>query len=304
MLCPTCKTMRPANFDPCPQCHAPSPMQSDARWTGYDGNAFSAANPTQNDAYSNSLWAQVMAPQEQPGQVSTQLAPYYGQQPAMPVIRAPEYPAVYTGDNQTALAPVAPAEDAPIHIPPLYTKPRPIIPRYRIISGFISFFVVIGLLCGGGIYAAKVTGHLNFLQQIFNPQFQNLPASPVSQLPVPTNPAALGPASTIITSATTASSISNSQPRIATNKFTVGNLIYVTYSVHAKTAGKVTLKWYTNGQLYQNSPPQSIPLQKNGNSVSSYTAIVYSRPAEGIVEIYWNNQLAIRLYFVVEPMPS
>ncbi len=61
------------------------------------------------------------------------------------------------------------------------------------------------------------------------------------------------------------------------------------------------MKWYTNGLLYQNSPPQAIALQKNGNSVSSYTAIIYARPAEGMVELYWNKQLAIRLYFVVEP---
>ncbi len=290
MLCPTCNTMRPANFDPCPYCRAASPLS--------------------NDAYSNSLWAQVMAPQEQPlqlqpqpQQVSTQLAPYMGQQSVLPTVRPPEFPSIYTGENQNALVPAVPGEDvpAPIHIPPLYTKPRPIIPRYRIISGFISFIVVIGLLCGGSIYIAKATGHLNFLQQIFNPQFQNLPASPQAQLPVPTNPAVLGPASGIITSATTASSINNGQPRIATNKFTVGSLIYVTYSIHAKTAGTVTLKWYTNGLLYQNSPPQAIALQKNGNSVSSYTAIIYARPAEGMVELYWNKQLAIRLYFVVEP---
>lgn len=229
-----------------------------------------------------------------------------GQQLAIPMVQAPGFPTIYTGKGDNALVPAAPAEDTPIRIPPLYTKPRPIIPRYRVISGFISFFVVIGLLCGGGIYVAKATGRLNFLQQIFNPQFQNVQLSPVTQLPVPDAPAMLGPAATIITSATTASSIStsNSQPRIATNKFTVGNLIYVTYSIHATTKGAVTLKWYTNGLLYQTSPPQPIPPQKNGTSVSSYTAIIYSRPAEGMVELYWNGTLAIRLSFVVEPMPN
>ena len=79
----------------------------------------------------------------------------------------------------------------------------------------------------------------------------------------------------------------------------VGDTIYLTYSVHPKAPGTVTVKWYTNNNLYEESKP--IPV---ADAVSGYVPIQYSQAAEGMVELYWNDQLAMRLYFVVEPNMS
>ncbi|HET8911049.1 MAG TPA: hypothetical protein VFN23_06280, partial [Ktedonobacteraceae bacterium] len=49
-----------------------------------------------------------------------------------------------------ALVPYEPMpNEGPMYVPPMYTKPRPIIPRYRAVSGLISFIVVTILLCSG-----------------------------------------------------------------------------------------------------------------------------------------------------------
>ena len=273
-------------------------------------------------AHDNSLWAQVMASQSMQGvqsqgaqdanqvdQQATMLpVPYAtGQQP-FPAIVSPNLTAIQVGDADGtqaggALVPAQPNEEGTLYVPPMYTKPRAIIPRYRIISGFISFIVVIGLLCGGATYYAKVTGKLSFLRQLYDPHFANIQSSSATPLPDPTTTAVYGPAHSIINSATTASSIETgtNEPRNPTNTFQVGETIYVTYSVHAPTAGVVTFKWYMNKLPYL-TKPFTIPYAKNGSS--AYTTEIYAQPAEGMVELYWNGKLAIQLYFVVEPNPN
>ena len=77
--------------------------------------------------------------------------------------------------------------------------------------------------------------------------------------------------------------------------FRPNQTIYLTYSAQKpKQPGTIIIKWYTNGQFYQASDPKMIA--EAGTGVARQQ---YAQPAEGIVEIYWNNQLAIRLYFVV-----
>lgn len=275
-------------------------------------------------AHDNSLWAQVMAPQSMQGlqgqgaqnvnqneQQATMLpVPYAGGQQPFPVMMSPNLTTIQLGDaaraeggSGGALVPAPPNEEGTIYVPPMYTKPRPVIPRYRVISGFISFIVVIGLLCGGTVYYAKVTGRLSFLRQLYDPHFANIQSSLTTPLPDPTAAATFGPAHSIINSATTASSIETgtNEPRNPTDKFQVGDTIYVTYSVHAPTAGVVTFKWYMNKLLYL-TKPFNIPFAKNGSS--AYTTEIYAQPAEGMVELYWNGKLAIQLYFVVEPNPN
>ncbi|HVB74186.1 MAG TPA: hypothetical protein VNE38_11585 [Ktedonobacteraceae bacterium] len=329
MLCPVCRTFRPANNGPCPQCNAPAPvagvqngnnftLTSTGTWGGpitpTAGDEWNhAVSPTSTQAYDNSLWAQVMVPQAQsngsgplmPEPGSNLPVPYAPGQPPVPhpYLMTPGFPTltIQNGGTGGALLPANYSGDGPIYVPPMYTNPRAIIPRYRIISGLISFIVVIGLLCAGGIYYAKATGKLSFLGQIINPHYQNIAPTPPSLLPTPTISMKPGPASNIINSATTASSIDPTfrLPKIATNVFHVGDTIYVTYSVHSTTAGTVTFKWYTNGLDYYNSKPLAIPLVKNG--VNGNTSETYVKPTEGKVEIYWNNQLAVQLFFVVEP---
>jgi hypothetical protein len=98
--------------------------------------------------------------------------------------------------------------------------------------------------------------------------------------------------------AATASKIdpATAQPQVPANLFKVGDTIFLTYSVHPKSAGIVTANWYTNNNFYQKSTSTSIK-----DASSGYFPMQYLQPAEGRVELYWNNQLAITLYFVVEP---
>lgn len=263
------------------------------------------ASPGSSQLYDNSLWAQVMAPQGaqwngQPAPGSALPVPYTGGQQPVPYTMGQDS-AISTIQLGGAMIPAQPAADGPIYVPPMYTKPRAIIPRYRIISGLISFIVVIGLLCAGGIYYAKASGKLTFLRQMVNPQYQNIKPSPTVLLPTPTVNTIPGPASNIINSVATASTIdpNSGYPKNATNTFIVNQKIYLTYSVHSNTAGYVTVKWFTGGNIYFTSKKMAVPQAKNG--VNGNADEVFATPVEGMVEIFWNDQLAAQLYFVVEP---
>jgi hypothetical protein len=194
--------------------------------------------------------------------------------------------------------PALPDEGESIHIPPMYTKPRAIIPPYRAISGLLSVLIVFALLCTGASYYAKASGKLSFIHQIIgDARPQNLKPSPTPSFqPARTQPD-YGPAISIINSATTASRI-DPQTDVALDQayiFQPNETIFVTYSVHPKTPGMVTFKWYTNNQPFQVS--QKGPIQGEKNGVAE---MQFSTPLQGKVELYWNDQLAWRLYFVVQ----
>ncbi len=197
--------------------------------------------------------------------------------------------------NINVMPPALPEEA--VYVPPMYTNPRPIIPHYRVISGLLSVLIVTLLLCTGAGYYARASGKLSSLGHLvgFVPP-TNLKPSSAATLPDPPTTQITGPAYTIISSATTTASI-NSQG-VATRTDTVfkpNQPIYLTYSVHPpKTPGFVVINWYTNGALYQSSAPQKV-----STGIYGRAQVAYAVPAEGKVELYWNNQLAIRLYFVV-----
>ena len=198
----------------------------------------------------------------------------------------------------SAMVPALPADESIIHVPPMYTKPRPIIPRYRAISGLLSILIVAILFCSGAGYYAKASGKLSSLSQFYGmAPPASLKPTPMMPLPNPPNPV-FGPAYSTINSATTNSRIdptshASAQPATV---FQVDQTIYLTYSVQKpKTPGTVYIKWYTNGAFFQSPPP--IPLDKE--AISGYATQKYVQPEEGMVELYWNDQLAIRLYFVV-----
>lgn len=327
MLCPSCNTFRPANNGPCPHCHAPSPLMEEQHGNGFaqssgtywggpmtpssSGEWNNGVFSDSSQAHDNSLWAQVMAPQLAQGQAGGQSragsalpVPYTGGQQPVPYMTGADSalsPIQFGG----AMIPAPSSTDGPIYVPPMYTKPRAIIPRYRIISGVISFLVVIGLLCAGGIYYAKATGKLDFLRQMVSPQYQNLQPSPQVLLPTPSATTVSGPASNIINSVATASTIdpNSGYPKTATNRFTVNQKVYLTYSVHSNKAGNITVQWYTNGNLYFTSKQEAAP-PKGSNGFNGNTDEIFAVPLQGMVKIYWNDQLAAQLYFVVEPITS
>ncbi len=332
MICPSCNNFRPANQESCPYCNAVSPLMrdsgtfSDAQFSSTMGNTGSFASSSLRngnmaapagpgaETHDNTLWARVMDPQAFPStsptneQPSLLPVPYQPQQTGTAfqslMTISPGLPTIHAGEDAGALIPAPPTTEPVVHIQPMYTKPRPIIPRYRAISGLLSVLIVFGLLCAGADYYAKVTGKLAFLHGIIGevPQ-KDTPPPPVTELPVPPMTLQQGPAFNSIPSATTASRVAlDSQNVIAldhTNQFKVGQDIYLTYSVHPRAPGTVTLKWYTNSTFYIASDPK--PVTNTKVEYTGYAKIQFSKPIEGKVEIYWNNQIAVTLLFVVEP---
>lgn len=312
MLCTFCNTVRLDNEAPCPRCGAPSPLLSDAQ-SGFGGGMPSTnawANPS-------GLLAQ-MSPSDQAHQASAQpfqiqnqteqqpasLLPvsYQAQQVAFPFQPGSNMAGIslipLPAQNINALLPALPDQGESVYVPPMYTKLRPIIPRYRVISGLLSVLIVTLLVCTGAGYYAKASGKLNALGQFagFAPP-TNLKPTPTQLLADAPTAQVTGPAYNIINSATTTANI-NSQG-VATKTDTVfkpNQTIYVTYSVHPlKAPGIVTVKWYTNGAFYQaNKPSQLI-----SSPMAGRTQAAYAQPAEGKVELYWNDQLAVSLFFVV-----
>lgn len=108
----------------------------------------------------------------------------------------------------------------------------------------------------------------------------------------------VGPGASIITSATTASRI-DPNSHIALDKYQVfapGTLFYVTYNISTKNeAGKMVMKIYTNGIQ---DKKQETAIEANQNK-HGYTSLSYLVALSGKIELYWNDQLAYRLYFAV-----
>ena len=324
MLCPFCNTARLDNEAPCPMCGAPSPL-TQRTVGGY------ASQPQQLPFGQPAQDAQPQLSFGQPAQNSQLPSGQSVQNPQSPVSWLPvpyQMPqqdmandAIQPtsvipfgwgqGMEERGLVPGAQSQDGAsrlpalpdqndegaIYIPPMYTKPRPIIPRYRAISGLLSVLIVFLLFCSGAGYYAQASGKIDFLRKVTGmtlPPSMKPTATPT--LPDPKSSPDYGPAANIINSASTGSKVDPQyvvlQPE---NVFRPGQDIYLTYSVQPqKKPGVVTIKWYTNGNLF--SPYQSAPIKGGlGTSVQ----VKFPEPAEGMVELYWNGQLAIRLYFVV-----
>lgn len=246
MLCPYCNAFRPANKASCPQCNAPSPLVREAgdtyqvpppsaTWGGPITPESSSgwSNQTQQgsfqrEAYDSTLWGQVMGFQGAPDYAqqqypSTLPAPYQGriEVPQQTLKMAtPNLPTIHTGTQNGARIPTIPGEDEPIFVPPMYTKPRAIIPPYRAISGLISIIIVAALLCAGAGFYAKTTGKLSFLHQLYgDARPGDIKTAQPTTLPVPQLAPTLGPAATIINSATTASKIDINSAQPQTHEF-------------------------------------------------------------------------------------
>jgi hypothetical protein len=324
MLCPYCNAFRPANNAPCPQCNAPSPLAgkadgqnqvppSAASWGGPItptssnewGNQISQGS-FQGGMNDNTLWGQIMAPQPASGSMQQHYpsmlpVQYQGgievPQQALRVTSS-NLPIIHKGNENASMMSTITGGEVPIHVPAMYTKPRAIIPPYRAISGLISVIIVCALLCTGAGFFAKATGKLAFLHQVYgDAKPDDIKTSQSATLPIPQTMPVFGPASQIINSAATASKIdqTTAQPQVPSNQFKVGDTIFLTYSVHPKAPGIVTAKWFTNNNYYQMSTSTLIKVASSG-----YFPMQYLQPAEGRVELYWNGQRAVTLYFVVE----
>jgi hypothetical protein len=201
------------------------------------------------------------------------------------------------------LLPGMPALPESVYVPPLYTNPRPLIPKYRIISGTLSVFIVALLLCAGAGYYAQTSGALGNVVRLFTgapPPSVSIPKG--VKLPAPPDKIDFGPARDIISSGTTTLRIDKDNVPLETDKvFAVNQNFYVTYIVQppAGQEGKVSVKWYMDGQLYHTVTSDVI--KGGGTAINGSLQMRYARPAEGSVEINWKDQLGARFYFVVQP---
>lgn len=208
-------------------------------------------------------------------------------------------------DTGTMLS-TMPLHEGATYVAPMYTKPRPLIPRYRAISGLISVLIVMLLACGTAGYYAKASSQFAFLRQLYGaalPANEKSASAPV--LSDPQQSPDYGPAANIITSAATNTRI-DPQSYVSeepSKTFLVGQTIYLTYSVQPpkNSSGTLVINWYTNNTFYQASPPKIVTNDpKNvGNVLNGYATQAFAQPIEGKVVLLWNNQPGITLYFVV-----
>lgn len=300
MFCTQCNMSRPADWNTCPHCGAPSPWMASSQVGGTDAGQVSFVE-------------QEEFPQQQQQQQSFLPVPYRGQgqqgqinnfaMPGTQLQTIQQEFQIQLPPQEQALAPLQ-GQESIVYVPPMYTKPRPIIPRYRIISGLLSLIIVSLLMCTGAGYYAKASGQLTRIQQVIGgmPPTNLTPAATANLPDPPINPI-LGPAYNVIPSAVMTAHTDPTNPYFAReqeNKFTVGQLIHLIYSIQKPPkAGYVKTVWYTNGHYYGTATNQTII--PAGSTQTGDSQMKYMRPAEGKVELYWNNQLAWTLFFVVRP---
>lgn len=328
IICSYCKQQRLSENASCTYCGAPASMimQSNTSVSAWSWSQSSLAQPTEvgaspfsslssrassfppvSSSTNFSLGRQANGGQTQQQDGSKSLVPLsqqggMGLQQALQSTFVPGPLVPMQPSQETSIA--IPPQEGVIYVPPMYTKPRPIIPLYRVISGLLSFLIVCLLLCGVAGYYAKTSGTLDLVNRFItggNPP-PNIQAKNVA-LPDPPNKIDKGPAYSVIPSATTTSHlIQNSSIAAQTDKaFQPNQQFALTYSVYPPTQGKVITKWYTNGVLFQTIATDLIP---KGTGTSGLIKIAYPEQAEGMVELYWtdqtgNVQFAQRLYFVV-----
>ena len=179
MICAYCKTVRAENTAPCTNCGAPSPIQPPSqnanRGTSFprEGGLLSGQPQSNTSAPASSTWGQPAQPAPQWSQAPQQWAqtpqqsqplqqsgdaflpvPYQGGM-SLQTVPQPNAMQVMTAPTAQDIIVAPPSqEEGVVYVPPMYTKPRPIIPRYRIISGFLSVIIVSLMLCGGAGYYA------------------------------------------------------------------------------------------------------------------------------------------------------
>ncbi len=335
MICAYCKMVRAENTAPCPNCGAPSPLQAMPQSVNEDiysprrGGLLSSQSQASTANAASATWGQQPQTAQQWSQAPQQWVDVSSQQQAQslqqwgqPLQPENSLPVPYQGGMglqtvpqpngmQVMSAPTAqdiiiapPHEEEVVYIPPMYTNPRPIIPRYRIISGFLSVIIVSLMLCGGAGYYAKASGKLDMVSRVLtgnNPALPSLrPTMPA--LPDPPDKVDIGNAaaySVISSATTTAHLVKGTTIAAQTDKiFKPNELFFLTYSVHPTQTGTVTIKWYMSNMEMPYSTVQGQPLPANQPQTGE-VQMVYAAQAEGKVELYWNNQLAQTLYFVV-----
>lgn len=206
---------------------------------------------------------------------------------------------------EQAISHLLPAEPLPqpetVRVAPMYTKPRPIIPKKRAINGLISVLIVGLLLCVGSGYLAKTTGLWANALALYNGKSVADIKTPPTNIPTP-GPPVDGPAAKYISSASLASRVDSNtnEPVIPSTVFNPGQYVYVTYTAQPDPgkSGTVTATWYTDNHYYTRVTSKPINYKQDYKS-NLVTSMPFPNPTSGKVELSWNGKLAKTLYFAV-----
>ncbi len=177
---------------------------------------------------------------------------------------------------------------------------RPTISGYRALSGLLSFLVVSLLLCGALGYYLHTNGAWDRVSSLIRtaPQPVSTSTSGVVKADPPTQ-IEKGPTFDVIPVAATSAHLSSGMAAGQDTVFTVNQTIYLGFTVQSPPAdGTVTIKWYLNNRLVA-TPEKVSVVTADGPSQSRISSMIFSTRGQGAVELYWNNQLAQKLYFVV-----
>lgn len=261
-----------------------------------------ATGQLQWDNQQNGTQNATQEPLGQSGQQNMLPVPYEGGSALEPAGRQPTISLQLVPEQ--AISHLLPAEPLPepdiVHVAPMYTKPRPIIPKKRAINGLISVIIVTLLLCVGAGYAANATGVWGNIVSFYTGKPVSNIATTQVNIPDPAQPI-LGLAHNNIPSAALASRVdSNNQPIEQKNIFSPGDKFYVTFSVlpDKGQTGTVLVRWYTNNNLYQPGTPFHVKYEPDKTS-NWKMDMLFSTPVSGKVELYWNGKLAETLFFAV-----
>jgi hypothetical protein len=275
-------------------------QQQGQQWTG------NAQQPDQQQWYTQVNQPEQASPTAQAGQPNQQmgLVPYQGGMELQVAGSRTSMLHLIPADLAEKMLPAIPQEEMAVYVPPMYTKPRAIIPRYRAVSGLLSVIIVTILLCVGAGYVAKANGTLDTLTRVVTGQthIKPLPAQTSGTLSMPTTLRTNGPAYGVIYSATTTSRVdaTTGLPIQEEHSFKINQTIHVTYAVQSTKPGTVQIQWFSNNN------PLTAPITaafdpKDGQNKHADATIRYEAVTQGSVQLKWNDQLAITLYFVVQP---
>src|SRR5947199_1171344 len=328
MFCSYCQTSLSENGARCPTCGAPPPSRGKEQ-NNLAGSAGQPplSQPLQQGPQSLRQWRNSLQPQAEQSlpqpvapfaqQVPPQLWEHSPVQQAPPQQPSPEQqqgmllvPYQSGMQLQTALAanptqmiplqminqmlPALPeADGGMIYVPPMYTKPRAIIPKYRAISGLLIVIIVSLLVCAAAGYLANTSGWTHRMlvaTGIIVPQSIQPTAVPNFVAPQQ-NLRGQAPAADIIPSAALTLNIDpqTGVAREVTNHFQVNELFYLTYAIATPNSnGKVIIKWYTNNNLF--TTIISDPIAAGSSNKNGSTQMRYVTPTAGKVEMWWNDK--------------
>jgi len=290
MQCSVCRYELPAGTAFCPNCGSPVSTVGSSPNQGVPPTVF--ASPPNSDLPPTVMASPTPPPSYQPSTA-------YGESAPPPPPSSP-----YGAPPPPYGTPQQPAYGTPAYIPPpQYAQQRPKKNNGCVIALVITLvvvFVIIGGIVAAGVFVfnrasnAVSTASTSLQSTVTSDEATATAAEATATnllTPSPSNSGGVPDASQVnptaaanITSAQTAASVdSNNRPTSPKTNFSVGNTVYITYTL-AGNAGYATTKIYRDGQFdVQSDSPTTIP---SGDTSEAFQLTV-NNPGQFVAGIYW-----------------